>query len=512
MTAAIVDVDPSARRLSEVARHIVIPAGIVDTLWFEVEERCREFGDEFDAWQDGLGQIALGLRDDGMFAATVGGVTLSIPRQVAKTFIVMRIVVALCTLFPGMTVVWTAHRMRTTTFTFKKMRSFVLSPQVRPFLRSGSNEGTAIRDANGEQEIPFKNGSKIFFGAREQGFGRGFDEVDIEVFDEAQILTERALEDMVAATNQSRFQHGALLFYMGTPPRPVDPGEVFTLRRSEALAHKEASAEFGVPVVAGDAVYLECSADRGADPEDEAQWARANPSFPHRTPRVSMLRLRRNLPAADSWKREALGIWDEAAKADAPLISPTMWNALATANPPPSGDVAYGVKFSADGHTVALSVGMRTPAGVHVEAVEHRSQIDGTRWLVDWLSARSSVGMQVVVDGKSGAGALVKALTAAKVPARFVKVPTVDEVITAHSMMLAAVTEGRLSHFGDGSDALSLSVAGAAKRPIGKSGGWGVRSVDETDCTVFESAILAHFAAVTGRRRAAPGAKRIITL
>jgi hypothetical protein len=72
------------------------------------------------------------------------------------------------------------------------------------------------------------------FGAREQGFGRGFDEVDIEVFDEAQILTEKALEDMIAATNQSRHPHGALLFFMGTPPRPSDPGEAFGLKREGA--------------------------------------------------------------------------------------------------------------------------------------------------------------------------------------------------------------------------------------------------------------------------------------
>ncbi|MBK0296370.1 DUF853 family protein, partial [Bacillus sp. S34] len=69
-------------------------------------------------------------------------------------------------------------------------------------------------------------------------------------FDEAQILTEKALEDMVAATNQSRFPAGALLFFMGTPPRPTDPSEAFKLRRREALAGETE-----------DAVYIECSAD-----------------------------------------------------------------------------------------------------------------------------------------------------------------------------------------------------------------------------------------------------------
>ncbi len=114
-----------------------IPEGIVDTLWFEVEERCREFGDEFDAWQDGLGQVMLGLREDGMFAATVGGIAMSIPRQVAKTFIVGRTVVALCSLYPDLTVLWTAHRLRTATMTFDKLKAFVTRSAVRPYLEPG---------------------------------------------------------------------------------------------------------------------------------------------------------------------------------------------------------------------------------------------------------------------------------------------------------------------------------------------------------------------------------------
>jgi hypothetical protein len=351
VTATVEPADRSTLRLSEVARHLVIPEGIVDSLWFEVEERCREFGVEFDTWQDGLGQVTLGLREDGMFAATVGGVTYSIPRQVAKTFLVMRIVVALCSLHPGLTVLWTAHRLRTATMTFDKMKAFVTRPAVRPYLKPGRNLGTAIRDANGEQEIPFANDSTIMFGAREQGFGRGFDEVDIEVFDEAQILTLRALEDMVAATNQSRFPHGALLFYMGTPPRPGDAGEMFTARRDKALKAKaEAGQEdFGEPVAVGDALYVECSADPeaghpgGPSLDDPEQVATANPSYPHRTPPVSVARLRENLPDDDSWRREGLGVWDKVDEGEGAL-SLTTWKALAD----PAAERGELVAFGAD--------------------------------------------------------------------------------------------------------------------------------------------------------------------
>src|SRR5690625_4278884 len=102
----------STLRLSEVARHVVIPEGIVDSLWFEVEPRVAEFGIEFDTWQDGVAQVILGLREDGMFAATVGGITLSIPRQVAKTFIVMVLILVLWSLYHNIWLLWFTHRSR----------------------------------------------------------------------------------------------------------------------------------------------------------------------------------------------------------------------------------------------------------------------------------------------------------------------------------------------------------------------------------------------------------------
>ena len=502
-------VDPSTRPLSEVARHLIVPSGIVDTLWFEVEERCREFGDEFDAWQDGLGQLALGIRQDGMFAATVGGVTFSIPRQVAKTFIVMRIVVALCSLFPNLTVVWTAHRTRTATNTFQKMKALCLRPSVKPHIRPGSNQGTAIRDANGEQEIPFTNGSRIMFGAREQGFGRGFDEVDVEVFDEAQILTEKALEDMVAATNQSRFVHGALLFYMGTPPRPVDPGEVFTQRRAKALdvgRRREAGED-----VEFEALYIECSADPDkarAHPDDHGQWAEANPSYPHRTPLVSLLRLRENLPGDDSWLREALGVWDELATVNR-VISLDLWNRLGR-NEAPEGQVSYGVKFSPDGATVALAVAVRHEFGVHVEGIQHVELVHGTQWLVDWLAERWRDCSVIVVDGKSGSGALVKALQRAGVQQRRVLVPTTDQVVAAHAALLEAVTEGTVSHNDD--DALNAAVRSAGRRPIGQQGGWGFQPLDGGDVTLLEAVTHAHFGALTAKVPTRSGGRRAVVL
>ena len=283
-------------KLSEVARHIVMPSGIVTSMFPKVNKRAKACGIRYDRWQQGLLTLILGRRTDGTFAASVGGVVLSICRQTGKTFTVSSLVVILCTLIPNLTVIWTAHHNRTNSNTFDHVRTLVRNPALIGYLdHSGRTDG--VRGGNGMQEITFANGSKILFGARAQGFARGNDAVDIIVFDEAQILTEQAISDMVPATNTSP---NALVLYIGTPPRPADPGEAFTERRRQALAGED------------DMLYVEFSADRDADSDDRAQWRKASLSFPRRTSETSMLRMQRQL-GKDSFRREALGIWDETA-------------------------------------------------------------------------------------------------------------------------------------------------------------------------------------------------------
>jgi len=469
-------------------------------LWFAVEKRCREFGDEFDTWQDGLGQLTLGLRADGLFAATIGGVVWSIPRQVAKTFLVGRIVIALCTLFPNLTVLWTAHRTRTATKTFESLKGVVSRKSVKPYLLPNRSDG--IRSTNGEQEIRFRNGSVIMFGAREQGFGRGFEEVDVEGFDEAQILTESALEDMVPATNQSRFPHGALLFFMGTPPRPKDPGEEFANRRKEALEFKPAGA---VVAEGADTLYVECSADEkighpdGPSLMDREQWKQANPSYPHRTPEASMLRMRKQLTNDDSWRREAMGVWDGTGYKTWQVIGKQQWTDLKipAEGAPTGGRPVFAVKFSADGERVGVAVGVQSEFGAcHVEALGVRQTAAGSAELVDWFAERYEGAAAILVDGKSGAGDFVAALVAAGVPRRRVHLVTTDEAITAHSGFLRAVIDGDLTHLGQ--PGLDAQVRVAGKRKIGNLGGWGWESVvPDSDVTALDAVTLARFGAVS---------------
>src|SRR5690606_20159313 len=286
---------PSTPRLSEVAKHLVIPDGIATSVYAHIKPRLADMGVGFDRWQDGFAAAALGCRADGKYAATIGGVVASIPRQTGKTFTVGNLLIALALEFSAMRIVWTSHHNRTTTNTFRSMQGMVRKPRVAKHLAPNG-----VRTANGEQEIRFANGSIIMFGAREHGFGRGMDAVDVLVFDEAQILGLKALEDMVPATNQARHPHGALVFFIGTPPRPFDDGAAFTAKRTRALSGD-----------AGDMLYVEIGAPTDAESDDREAWAAMNPSYPHRTPEESMLRMRENIPDEASWRREAMGIWDE---------------------------------------------------------------------------------------------------------------------------------------------------------------------------------------------------------
>lgn len=451
----------------------MLPSGIESTGWPAVEDQCRKFGDEFDEWQAGAGRAILAKRSDGMYAATVGGVVLSIPRQVAKTFLVLRIIFALCVMFPGLKVLWTAHHGRTITNTFRSMQSFARRKAVAPHVAH-------VRTANGEQEVRFANDSVIMFGAREQGFGRGFDEVDVEVFDEAQILTEKALEDMVAATNQFRHPHGALLFYMGTPPRPTDPSEAFTAKRAKALSGQSQ-----------DMVYIECSADENADPDDRAQWAKANPSFPNRTPLQSMLRLRENLPSDDAWLREALGIWGSSGSAA--VINVDVWAALKDQQSNPEDPVAFAVDVAPDRSRSCIAIAGRRPDGkAHLEVVDADM---GTGWVADRLVelTRKWAPCAIVIDPGGPAGALLPDLERADVDVLKV---TGREYAQSCGAFYDATAQDKVRHLGD--PRLNVAVSAGRKRPLGDAWAWHRRDM-ATDITPLVAVTLAlHGLAVRG--------------
>lgn len=473
------------RKLSEVARHLVTPSGIVSTGWPSVARQLERMKYPLDPWQVGIGMTITAKRADGLYACGIGGAVLSIPRQSGKTYGVAGIVFALCLGNPGLLVLWSAHRVKTHNETFRTMQTMSGREAIAPFV-------DRVRTGAGTEAVEFTNGSRILFGARENGFGRGFAQVDVLVLDEAQILTEKAMEDMVPATNAAP---NGLVLMMGTPPRPGDPGEVFTSRRDAALSGEDQ-----------DVFFVELSADEDADPDDREQWAKANPSFPHRTSETAILRMRKLLGSVDSFKREGLGIWDKA-NAGAHAFDMQQWAARA-GEPPASGLPVFGVKFDADGSRVSLAGCLKPAEGdAHVEAIASHPMSEGTQWLVDFLVERKDEAGQIVIDGRSGVGFLVEALRAAGVGKRVLVTPSTSEVITAHTMFEQGVSQGGLSHSGQGE--LTAQVRDTGRRQIGTSGGFGwVALTDGASVGLVDAATLAYWGAKTTKRR--PGRKQVI--
>ena len=473
------------RKLSEVARHLVMPDGIVSTAWPSIAAQLKVMDIPLDRWQQGFCQAILAKREDGQYACGIGGAVASIPRQSGKTYTIGALIFALCLATPGTLALWTAHRTRTHNETFKSMDGMANRKKVAPFIRS-------VRKANGEQEIEFENGSRILFGARENGFGRGFAKVDALVLDEAQILTEKAMEDMVPATNAA---DNALVIMVGTPPRPSDPGEVFTNRREDALSGNDP-----------DVLYVEMSADKNANPDDRKQWAKANPSFPGRTGEGAILRMRRLLGSVESFLREGLGVWSEK-QIGQKAVESAAWDSRV--GDPVEGRRVIGVRFTPDGSTVAVAGAVRPDDEVlpfFVEAIDQRSAGEGTQWLVDFLVERHEQLAQIVIDGKSGVGYLVNALRAEKVSAKTILTPSTDDVTAAHSMMEAAIRDGGLIH--SGQEDLDGQVKAAMKRKIGTAGGFGWDAPEGGSVASFEAVTLAHWGARVTKRR--PGRKAVM--
>jgi len=441
---------PSTPRLSDLARRVVAPEGINSTGWPSVEAKCRELGINFRPWQVPVGKLILAKRSSGKYAATIGGTGLSIPRQVGKTFLVGAIIFALCLIYPRLTVIWTSHRLRTAEETFGKMQGFARRRQIAPFIAK-------LILGSGEEEVRFTNGSRILFGARERGFGRGFDELDVLIYDEAQILTDNALDDMIPAMNQSRQSAGGLLLFMGTPPKETDPGAVFTRMREEALSGEDKDTgwvEFGA-----DPGYIPTPSPAPLSDYDWRQIAKANPSHPQDTPREAILRMRKNL-GPESFLREGLGIWPKVI-AEGGALPFTEWMTLADPAAELGRITTFGLHVAEDRSAWITALWSRPELNaVHVILTNDGLPVAGHRVIEE---CRRLVGVHGghIVPPK----AFEEDLTAAGVPAQGLPPGTWPEVC---GDLADAIHAGTLRH--GNQPALNEAVRAAEWRSAGGQG------------------------------------------
>jgi hypothetical protein len=270
----------------------------------------------------------------------------------------------------------------------------------------------------------------------------------------------------------------------GTPPNESIPADVFRRMRSDARSGRDGSLS-----------WHEWSAEGVGDVGDRRRWYRINPALGKR---ISEDFVESELASMsdDGFARERLCYWAEASAET--LIGGAEWDALRTDSPPEKGKTAYGVKFSPDGSAVALAAALKRGRKTHIEVVAHKSMSGGTSWLAEWICERWRGASAVVIDGLNGASALSETLVSGGVPKRVVVLPGARDVVAASAMLLNAVREKTVTHYGQ--PALDECAKGAVRRSIGKNGGWGFGGSADPDVSPLEAAALAHYGAVTSKR------------
>jgi hypothetical protein len=196
---------------------------------------------------------------------------------------------------------------------------------------------------------------------------------------------------------------------MGTPPRPTDDGEVFSMLRREALSGES-----------DDVLYVELGAgerfDVSVDAEFWRQLRRANPSFPHRVGERAILRNKKGL-TEESVLREVFGVWDDEGLLSA--IPLTKWRDVADRSPEPSphvGPVWLAIDSTPErSWTSVVAAGMRADGLPMVEMIENRQDLEWAGQFVIDIVSRNDIAA-VVIDKRSTASQLIQRLEDAKVP------------------------------------------------------------------------------------------------
>lgn len=475
------------------ARHAVAPVEIASTAWPRIEKTCRNIGWRFDPWQRAVGRLILSRKADGSWASDLS--IMSIPRQVGKSYLLGCIIFALCLLQPKLRVIWTSHHTATTEEMYEAMKELASHKSVEPHIVAC----TALQGSR--WRIKFRNGSRIDFGARERGFGRGKANVGVLVLDEFQHISMRALSNLTPTTNTA---DNPLILCAGTPPAPIDNGEAFAMRRKAAIDG-----------ISTGTFYVEFSADSDADPDDRKQWAKANPSFPKRTPERAFL-LNRKILDDESFRREFLGIWDSDDNSTR-LITPDEWKVTGTTSVP-SGIPSLAVAFSRDGDRQAVAGSIKHDGGVHVELIgAHSGSTEaGVASLVSWLCEENDGAPRwrryawIALCGKAGASTVHKELRDRGVPEKAIKVLTLAEYLAACSLFHEDIKAKTVTHSAiEGQKALDDSVAVCDRKFRGADGAWGWEpTTADGDETPIEAVSVAHWAARTTKRE--PGRRQVL--
>ena len=302
----------------------------------------------------------------------------------------------------GEAIIHTAHEYPTAAKAFARMEAFLMShDHLRKLVRNTSyshgEQGFAFQDKDG---IPT---GTLEYRARTGKGGRGFDAIDVVVYDEAQhIVPEHLAATSPTGATSPNFQK----WWAGSAGLATST-KWWEVRKAAMRPHGEKAPK--VPavfrpyfqtatVVAGRTGYLEHTAEVvtldsdgevesiAPDAYDREAWAAANPAY---LVRISDEFLANSLEdmGPELFAREHLTVWDPLpmANSNKPEISKSAWNRQLYEVLVPSGRLVLGVAVDQDAASASI-VSAELTKVVVAKGTPREEEVEGVG--VDWLDTR----------------------------------------------------------------------------------------------------------------------------
>jgi len=362
----------------------------------------------------------------------------------------------------------------------QRMLSVLDHPDLRPKVKK-KWLGT------GQQMIEMRNGGIIWYRTRTGGGGRGVDDVDRLVVDEAQHATE---EHLAALAPTLLANSNPQLNAMGTSGLSGKSDWWWSVRKRALIANPGAFGYVGhsaEKVSVNDAGRVVQSP---VDVHDRSLWRAANPALVSgRGQGLDFLEEQLFRLGEASFAREHMGVWDPPPGGEHQAFPAEAWADCQDSTSALVGSPQFGVSVADDRSwaSIAAAGASSTREAIHGEVVDYKA---GSGWVVERaveLKAKHG-GRFGIVKGSPAASLINDLLKAGLTESDIVEI-SADENAKHCGQFYDAVLEGRFVHRGEG--ALARSVQGAVQRPYSDAWVWSQRksTVDIAPLVAVTSAV-----------------------
>lgn len=408
-------------------------------------------------WQAQVADVALEVGADGRLVYR--DVTLTVPRQQGKSFLVLVLMLTRGLLSPRQGVAYAAQsaldaRKKLIDDWTPMVRSSVVGSQVTVFLAPGRE---ALTLANGSQVALIASTAKA-------GHGRVLDlAIMDEAFAYADARTEQALRPAMMTRPDPQLW---VVSTAGTPE--ASPYLLDRVERGRQAV--EAGVTSGL-------CFFEWSAGDEQAIDDPETWRSCMPALGYTVSEEAVRSAVTSMPRRE-FERAYLNRWTTTV--GDPIVSLATWTALAVPDAPRPASLILGVDIAPRSKSGSIAVAGIDDGRLIVSILEHGP---GTAWVADKLGAlQAQLRAEVVVDPKACAAIMPEIDD--------LKLVGVDhnELAAGCAFFIDLIERGKLAHRGE--HELTAALDGAAMRPLGDQWAWSRKS-SGVDITPLVAATLA---------------------